>query len=263
MQASAAPLSPEKNLAAIRAAAVSSRANGAELLITPELFVTGYEPAALAEWMTPDRLAHFPQQLAQIAFETRISLVASFPSQTRDGNYAITAGFWDADAGMMLHYEKVHLWGPVERAAFTPSKVSPRVASWHGRRVGLQICYDIEFAEPARYLAAQGADLLLVPTAINADSEYIPDVLVRARAAENNVIVAYADYPATNAEGNTTEFAGKSIVAGVEGSVLAQAGRGETLLFAEIPDEQAAQPADYLRDRRPDIYLRWATGTVD
>lgn len=258
LQAAAEPLNPAANLAAIRQAAADAREAGAELLLTPELFVTGYVPVELAEWLTVERVAGFPSALAAIAQETGVAVAAGFPLARADGTFAIAAGFWDATGAEVLRYEKVHLWGADERLAFTAAAEPPRVAAWNGRRVAFQICYDIEFPEPARFAAAHGADLLLVPTAIDGDSAYVPELLVRARAAENRVVVAYADHAGG-------VFAGLSVVAGFEGAVLGAAGADPELLIVEVPDPEASDPerpsvgagAQYLRDHRPELYAGW------
>ncbi|EFP13597.1 hypothetical protein CRE_23801 [Caenorhabditis remanei] len=182
MQAEAAPLDPEKNLSAIDAAAAAALDAGAELLLAPELFVTGYVPRSLASWLTPERVAEFPAELSRIAAARGIAVAAGFPAARMDGGFAIAAGLWDRGGAEVLRYEKVHLWGAEERLAFIASDAEPRIAEWNGHRVAFQICYDIEFPEPARALAARGADLLLVPTAIDGESDYVAEVLVRARA---------------------------------------------------------------------------------
>lgn len=261
LQAAATPLDLDANLSTLRASAGSARAEGAELILTPELFVSGYAPRELADWLTPDRVAGIPQAVSAIAREAGIAVAASFPLAREDGTFSVAAGLWGAAGDEVLVYEKVHLWGEVEPLAFTPSEQAPATAVWNGRRVGFQICYDIEFPEPARELAARGVDLLLVPTAIDGHSTYVPELLVRARAAENAMVVAYADHPAAPGQGSdpAAGFTGLSTVAGREGRVLAVAGREAELLLADLPDVApiAAGEADYLSDRRPDLYARW------
>ena len=162
-------------------------------------------------------------------------------------------------------YDKVHLFGPEERGAFAPAEEAPRVVEFQGIKTALVICYDIEFPESARAAAVRGAELLLVPTALAGGFEAVPQVLVRARALENQLTVAYANH--TGGE-EGYDFLGGSIVAGAEGSVLAVGGTGTELLFAELGRTlDAADATDraptadeavaYLRDRRPDVYRSW------
>ena len=65
---------------------------------------------------------------------------------------------------------QTHLWSQYERDLFTPGGPEQlRVVTLPGPthlRVGVLICYDLEFPEPARVLAVQGAQLLVVPTAL-------------------------------------------------------------------------------------------------
>lgn len=262
LQGEATPLDIDANLREVAIAAEEARGAGAELLLTPELWVSGYAPQELAVWLTPDRVAPIRPALAEIARETGIAVAASFPLAREDGGFSIAAGLWDASGHEVLIYEKVHLWADLEPLAFTPSTAAPKVAHWNGRTVAFQICYDIEFPEPARHLAARGVDLLLVPTAIDCHSNYVPNVLVRARAAENAMVVAYADHAARPGEGHDPDlgFTGLSTVAGREGALLAQAGHEAELLVAELPEVApiGQGQADYLKDRRPELYADWS-----
>src|SRR5690606_18594047 len=138
-----------------------------------------------------------PQGLSAIAKNVGIALVASFPRHLRSEKYTIGAGLWDSDGNDVLQYDKLHLWGDEEPQTFVPGEQAPKVVSWNGWNVGFQVCYDIEFPEPSRYLAENGVDLILVPTAIDAAAEYVTQTVVPSRAAENNVVVAYTNYPSS------------------------------------------------------------------
>lgn len=261
LQAEATPLDVEANLSAVAQYAATARKLGAELLLTPELWVTGYAPRKLSKWLTPEKIETIRPELSRIAREEAIAIAASFPLARPDGSYAIAAGFWDETGTELLTYEKVHLWGELEPLAFTPSADRPRTARWNGRTVGFLICYDIEFPEPARDLAARGVDLLLVPTAIDGYSTYVPEVVIRTRAAENAIVVAYANHASAPGKGSEpgVGFTGLSTVAGREGLVLAQAGHEAVLLIAELPEVGPipAGQASYLTDRRPALYAEW------
>ena len=105
-------------------------------------------------------------------------------------------------------------------------------------------------------LAEAGAEVILVPTAIDHGGSYVPEVLVRARAAENGITIAYANHAGTS--DSPDEFLGESVVAGSEGRILGKAGRSLELMIADVP-ETIPDPdsADDLGDRRPDVYLNW------
>jgi predicted amidohydrolase len=259
----------QANCAAVEEAAREASAAGAQLLLTPELFPVGYAPRRLRAAFDPGTLPALRETLAGIARRHSIGLVYSLPALTPAGDWHISATLVDASGRELLSYDKVHLFGPEERAAFAPASEAPGVVEFHGLKTALVICYDIEFPESARAAAVRGAELLLVPTALAGGFEAVPQVLVRARALENQLTVAYANHTG-GAEGY--DFRGGSIVAGSDGTVLAAAGTGAELLFAELGPtvDAAAEGADgtdrpaagdnavaYLRDRRPDLYRSW------
>jgi predicted amidohydrolase len=109
----------------------------------------------------------------------------------RDGaavhNTAVLIGRDGAVAGK---YRKVYLPREEVEGGLTAGSSYPVFATDFGS-VGLMICWDTQFADPARALALAGAELLLVPIAGGNET------LLRARAIENRVFVATSgyDYP--------------------------------------------------------------------
>jgi predicted amidohydrolase len=123
-----------------------------------------------------------------------------------------------------------------------------------GLRLGILICYDVEFPETARALALAGADLVAVPTALVRPFDVVARTLVPARAYENQVHIAYAGL--CGAE-HRVAYCGLSGIAAPDGRMLARAGRRPALLTADIDlraasASRAANP--YITDRRPDLY---------
>ena len=72
----------------------------------------------------------------------------------------------------------MHLFGDVDRALFAPNPGRPAAFDFDGARVGMLICYDVEFPEAVRRLAVDGARTVLVPTANMAGFEVVQQVLV-------------------------------------------------------------------------------------
>ena len=129
-----------------------------------------------------------------------------------------------------------------------------------GLNIAMVICYDVEFPESVRAAAVRGADAVLVPTALAHGFDEVPNIILRARALENHVAVAYANH--CGIEDGTT-FGGGSIIAGPDGGVLASAGIGAELLYAELDADairgsRAGVP--YLAERRPELYREWENG---
>ncbi|MFL0411045.1 carbon-nitrogen hydrolase family protein [Microbacterium paludicola] len=235
------------NLARLADAASRAAGAGADVLVTPEMFVTGYDIGALrtAELAEPADGPIF-EAVAGITRRTGVAVAYGYPELLPDGRIANAAQLVDHGRSVGAH-RKAHLFGGLDSDRFAPGE-RPTAFDFRGRRVGMLICYDVEFPEAVRSLAVDGAEAVLVPTANMVPYALVSTVLVRARAYENGVAVAYANY--CGAEGSQV-YAGLSTVCGPDGAVLALAAPdGEDLLVADLVGE--GQP--YLRDRRPDLY---------
>ncbi|GAB3564247.1 carbon-nitrogen hydrolase family protein [Arthrobacter alkaliphilus] len=257
LQANAVVLDIDANLKSVDEAAQRAAAAGAALLLTPELFTVGYAPLRLHAELDPASLPSIRERLADIARSHAIGLVYSLPAVSDDGGLLITATLLDPQGAVLLEYAKVHLFGADERKAFSAAQEPPAVVDFNGIQTSLLICYDVEFPESVRAVATRGAELLLVPTALSAGFDAVPQVLIRARALESQLNVAYANHSGAE-EG--CDFLGGSVVAGPDGSLLAAAGDGAELLFAEISTESvkaAREGVPYLRERRPELYREW------
>lgn len=257
LQASADVMDAEANCAAIDAAAEAAAAAGAEILLTPELFPTGYAPRRVRAEVDPAGLPELHSKLAGIARRHRIGLVYSLPRVTGQGEWHISATLLDSEGTNLLTYDKVHLFGPEERAAFGPAAQPPAVVSLNGIPTSMVICYDVEFPESVRAAAVAGAELLLVPTALAHGYDDVPQVLLRARALESQLTIAYANHSGVE-EG--CRFLGGSVIAGPDGSLLAAAGEEPQLIYAKVDKDAAARARSdvpYLAERRPDLYRSW------
>ena len=123
------------------------------------------------------------------------------------------------------------------------------------------ICYDVEFPENSRKLALRGTDLIIAPTANMVPFDVVATTIVPARAYENQVYVAYANYCGDE---NGLEYCGLSCVAAPDGSAAARAGRDEELIVCELDHgllTASRQTATYLADRRPQLYAALSTPT--
>ncbi|MEV5279185.1 carbon-nitrogen hydrolase family protein [Streptomyces sp. NPDC051994] len=241
------------NLTALDDAAGRAAATGAGLLVSSELFLTGYaigdDIAKLAE--AADGPA--AQAVAAIAVRHRLAVAYGYPE--RDGESVYNAvQLIGPDGTRLANYRKTHLFGCFEQEAFTPGDQPVVQAELNGLRVGLMICYDVEFPENVRAHALAGTDLLLVPTAQMHPFQFVAESVVPVRAFENQLYVAYVNR--TGPEGDF-EFVGLSALAGPDGAARARAGRGTELVVGDVdPEFLAASRADnpYLRDRRPGLY---------
>lgn len=241
------------NLDRIERAATEAARSGATLLVAPELALPGYGAGetmhALAE---PDDGVAIGR-LAEISGRTDVAIVAGFAERSGAIVYN-SAAYVDGDKTPVI-YRKSHLYGDYERGLFRAGEPRALTFDHRGARCGLLICYDVEFPENVRRLALAGADVVLVPTAlpVGSSGSFIAEHMIRTRAFENQVFVAYVDHCGAD---TLFSYAGLSSIAAPDGSVLASAGAAEeALLIAEIDHVAFAQSRHentYLRDlRRP------------
>ncbi|GAA5034925.1 carbon-nitrogen hydrolase family protein [Streptomyces siamensis] len=253
LQSSGRPGSVVENLKVLDEAAGRAAAAGAGLLATPEMFLTGYaigdDVARLAEPADGDSA----DAIAEIATRHGVAVAYGYPE--RDGERVFnSAQLISADGTRLANYRKTHLFGCFERDHFTPGEQPVVQAELGGLRVGLMICYDVEFPENVRAHALAGTDLLIVPTAQMHPFQFVAESVVPVRAFENQMYVAYVNR--TGPEGEF-EFVGLSTLAGPDGIARARAGRGEELVLADadpvlLADSRETNP--YLKDRRPGLY---------
>lgn len=238
----------EANLQRIAAAAVDAASAGAKLLIVPELAVTGYGAGedALTRLASP-ATGDVPARLSAIAKDNKLAIVAGFAEQ--EGTLIYNSALFTDGIGTNAVYRKSHLYGDYERNVFRPGIPASVLVELGGIRLGMLICYDVEFPENVRRLVLAGADLVVVPTALPKGSSgtFIASHMIQVRAFENQVFVAYVDH--CGADDRFT-YAGFSRIAAPDGTLLAEApAEGETLLFAEI------RPEDYAKSRTENTYL--------
>ncbi|MFZ3571781.1 carbon-nitrogen hydrolase family protein [Streptomyces sp. BH097] len=256
LQSSGHPGSTAANLKVLDAAAGRAAAVGAGILVTSEMFLTGYaigdDVARLAEPADGDAA----DAVAEIAHRHGLAVAYGYPERAGDPDGMVfnSVQLISAEGARLANYRKTHLFGCFEREQFTPGEQPVVQAEVNGLRVGLMICYDVEFPENVRAHALAGTDLLLVPTAQMHPFQFVAESVVPVRAFENQLYVAYVNR--VGAEGEF-EFVGLSTLAGPDGVARARAGRGEELVFADAdPDFLAASRAanPYLSDRRPALY---------
>ncbi|MER5539372.1 carbon-nitrogen hydrolase family protein [Streptomyces mirabilis] len=253
LQSSGRPGSVVENLKVLDEAAGRAAAAGAGLVAAPEMFLTGYaigdDIARLAEPADGD----WADAIAEIATRHGVAVVYGYPERQGERVYN-SAQLVSADGTRLANYRKTHLFGCFERDHFTPGEQPVVQADLNGLRVGLMICYDVEFPENVRAHALAGTDLLVVPTAQMHPFQFVAESVVPVRAFENQMYVAYVNRVGQEGE---FEFVGLSTLAGPDGIARTRAGRGEELVLADAdPDFLAAsrEANPYLKDRRPGLY---------
>ena len=262
----------QRNLAAAGAAVAAASREGARLVVLPEYVLTGFPAERMRELAEPLDGASVAA-FRRMAGEAGVCLVANLPrlGDPADAGHVAAVdgatpgatpdatGIFDTtvvlapDGELLTAYDKTHLFDR-EKMVFTPGAALEPPFVWGGVRFGVLCCFDIELPEPARTLALRGAQCLLVPSANMEPWGAHHRAYVRSRALENHAFVAYA-----NAVGPASGyvFEGGSCLVDPLGRVLCDAGRAETVVWADldlsVADESRAV-GDYLGERRPELY---------
>ncbi|WP_371672778.1 carbon-nitrogen hydrolase family protein [Streptomyces sp. NBC_00289] len=253
LQSSGRPGSVAANLKVLDEAAGRAAAAGAGLLAAPEMFLTGYaigdDIARLAEPADGD----WADAVAELAARHGLAVAYGYPERAGESVFN-SAQLISADGTRLANYRKTHLFGCFEHDHFTPGGTPVVQAELNGLRVGLMICYDVEFPENVRAHALAGTDLLVVPTAQMHPFQFVAESVVLVRAFENQMYVAYVNRVGREGE---FEFVGLSTLAGPDGVARTRAGRAEELLLADVDPVLLAASREvnpYLKDRRPGLY---------
>lgn len=245
----------ESNRTALAALAAEAAAKGAQLLVAPELVTTGYGLGeTLRDLAEPAEGPSF-RALSAAAREHGIAVCYGYPERGNDGLYN-SAALIGADGRLLANHRKTHLFGDYERGVFEPGKRAVSLAEVGGFTVALLICYEVEYPELVRAAVLAGADLVIVPTATASYStpSRFSQMVVAARATENNCFVAYANHAGDDGR---FRYNGESLIAGPMTDIYALAGAEPELLIADLDKARAAEAAaavPYLRDRRPELY---------
>jgi len=196
-----------------------------EIAVFPELYLGGYDLSLVPE---AARAPDSPElrSIAAAAAAASTAVVVGFAERAEDGSLFNSVACIDRDGSLAGVYRKTRLFGAepdVFEAGDTLDVV--RLADLD---VGPLICFDIEFPEPARELAASGAELLLTASANMAPFGPDHDLATRARALENRLPHLY-----TNGVGTIGGFrlVGGSRSVDAAGTVLADAGSDDEFLL--------------------------------
>lgn len=237
-------------------------AQGAQLVVLPELVTSGYvfadgeEAATAAEGRDGPLLARL--LAASSLFE--IVLVAGWAE--RDGASLRNSAVVCDDGRLAGVYRKAHLWGD-EPDFFTAGDAPPLVLDTTVGRVGVMVCYDAEFPEWVRMAAEAGAEVIACP--VNwpllqpvPEGERPAEVLkLQGSAASYRVPIAVADRCGTE---RGVAWIGGSCLIGVDGYAVVPPASGPAeprMLIADLeppPDKSVGHRNHAVHDRRSELY---------
>jgi len=241
--------SPDARLERLAGAADHAAAQGARLLVTPEMFLCGYaRPRDHVHAHAESADGPFARGVTDIARGRGLAIVYGYP-EAADGVVYNAAQCIGPGGAPLANHRKLRLAGCDERETYTPGD-GLTTFELDGHRIGLLICYDVEFPETVRRAALAGSTLAAVPTALVERHPFVARHMVPTRAFENGMYVAYANYAGREGDAH---YLGASCVSGPGGGDAARADADETLLIASVDSAAVARARariPYLEDVR-------------
>ncbi len=219
-------------------AMVREAAPRADLVVLPELWTTCAFDLPAARTGAESIDGSLVSSLSQLARELGIWVHGGSFAELVDETRHNTSVLFDPQGVRITAYRKIHLFGFAEgeRTVMTGGEQLVVVDTPLGT-TGLATCYDLRFPELFRALTDAGATAFLVSSGWPLSRIEHWDVLTRARAIEDQAWVIACNEVGTQGADDVV-LGGHSVVIDPRGVVIAQAGEGEQILYAEIDPEE-------------------------
>jgi len=222
----------ERNFEKVARFSQEAKAGGADLLVLPETFATGFtkESDTFGEWRKDSITLKF---LKKTAKKNEIGILGTFIEKTKDGNK--NAAYFVSKNGKIIgKYHKINLFSfSGEEKHCAPGKKIV-ISEFEGIQCGITVCFDLRFPELYRTLAKRGAEAIFVVSNWPESRREHWLALLKARAIENQCYIIGVNRTGTGGE---LIYSGDSRVFGPFGEDISVAGKEEGVIFAEMKKE--------------------------
>jgi N-carbamoylputrescine amidase len=241
-------------------------AKGAQITCLQEIFFGPYFPAEQdVKWYDTAEPDDGPtvKRMQALAKKHKMALVVPFYEEAQTGVYYNTAVLIENDGTMLGKYRKTHIphVGPCfwEKFYFKPGNLGYPVWDTSVGRVGILICYDRHFPEPARALGLKGAELVFNPSAtVKSLSRYLWELEQPAHAVANGYWIGAINRVGVEKPLNEAQFYGSSYFCDPRGRIIGKASETEDeVLVCDLDmdmNREVRNTWQFLRDRRPESY---------
>ena len=203
-------------------------AKNSDVILLPELWTTGYYPTPVENFADIDGIKT-KDFLCAVAEKFSVNIIGGSAIVSSGGQIFNRCHVANRRGEICAAYDKTHLFSfAAEDKVFSAGdKIS--VVELDGVHCGLAICYDLRFPEFFRKIALAGAEIIFIPAAWSLKRLTPRQILTKARAIENQIFIVFAN------------SSGKSEIVNPSGEVIAESGRGEEILTAEIDLSERAE----------------------
>jgi predicted amidohydrolase len=220
-------------------------ATGAAMVVLPEMFaIMDSDALSKVKVAEPAGKGMIQDFLREAALRHKIWVVGGtipIASATNPEKIRAATLVFDKQGELVARYDKIHLFDVQLRKTnenYLESKTTEPgdkvvVLDTPIGRVGLAVCYDVRFPELFRHMQAQGAEIIILPTAFTYTTGVLHwDVLVRARAIENQVYMVAACQEGNHSNGRKTY--GHSMIVNPWGEVMSCLQQGNGVISDDL-----------------------------
>lgn len=251
---------PASNAASAVARLGLLAAEGVDLVIFPECFLTGYCVDSLSDALQIAIPLDHPSLKSIVDACVRLGVHCVVGYAGLEGEDVYNCACLIEPNGKVSEYRKTHL-PELGLDRFVKAGDALPVFDTALGRIAIAICFDLRPPEVVRCYALQGADLVVVPTNWPEGADFTPTHTIASRSHENRVFVAACNRVGTE---NGFRFIGRSGIWDVSGKLLSGATDGDEVIVADIDLAQAREkrirtiPGKYeitvFESRRPELY---------
>lgn len=253
--------SMENNLIKSLKAVKNAAANGADLILFPEVQLTEFFPQYPGQDVSAYEISLESDIIKAFCDTCRKYSIMAVPNiylveNGKSYDASILIGKEGAILGIqkMVHIAQAEQF--YEQDYYAPSDTGFQVFDTSLGKIGIVVCFDRHYPESIRTEALMGADLILIPT-VNTKQEPMEmfEMEIRVQAFQNSVIIAMCNRVGKE---DGMDFAGESLVVSADGRTLLKADDTEKILYSDIDLKESGKirkSKPYTSLRRTELYL--------
>src|SRR5699024_3273352 len=240
----------QKNLDTICHTLKRASEQESHLVVFPELFLTGYLIGPNLKELAETNEGPSIEAIRNVCQQYKINTAFGMAEKTADNSYYIVSVFIDHFGNVKETYKKAHLFDH-ESKYFTRGNESVVIDTPLGK-VGLMICFDVEFPELARALKLKGAEFIVIINANMHPYKTYHHIYAKSRAMENQIPVIIVNRVG---EEEGMIFCGDSMVIDLDGDVLLRLGEDEEVRATRFSTNKTGDDKlNYLARRNESAY---------
>ena len=211
------------------------------LLLLPELFLSSYTREDYIQKITFNDTHLFQKKILELSNQYSCAIAYGYPELEKDLRFN-SMSVVKSGRQVFNHRKTVLPPSVMEKNLFSLG-MKFSLFELNGVKCSSLICYEFEFPEFVRKLAKAGVQLILIPTALSEEFKFVSQEMLKTRAFENQVVLAYANY-CGSLDGQN--YCGQSAIVNEKGEDLVRANSTEQLIVYDVTFEDQSQRRERL-----------------